>query len=133
MKRESLVSQIALITLAVCLAALAMLGGCSCGRVNKDDVKNPVMVRPTEGAETQNPQLGEASEEDLRAAEHKGYTDGLLDGQKWLRNNPKHGLVVSVEYPKDHGGYRQYDEIVSYNEGCLASYQKAMEYEANPP
>ena len=132
MKRESLVSQVASIALAVCLASLAMLTGCSCDRVKTDAVKKPVMVRPAEDAEMQNCRPGEVTEEDLQAAEHKGYTDGLRDGQEWLRNNPNPSLIVSVEYPEDHGGYRQYEEIIAYNEGYLAGYQKAMEYEANP-
>ena len=85
-----------------------------------------------EDAETQIYRYGEVTEEDLQAAEHKGYANGLRDGQELLRNNPKPSLIVSVEYPEDHGGYRQNEEIIAYNEGYLAGYQKAMEYEANP-
>ena len=63
---------------------------------------------------------------------HIVRSDGLRDGQKWLRSHPNPSLVVSVEYPEDHGGYRQYEEIIAYNEGYLAGYQTAMEYEYSP-
>ncbi len=132
MKRDSLASQVVLITLAICLASLAMVAGCSCGQTKTNDVKNPVTVRPAEDAETHKYRTGDVTEEDLQVAEHKGYADGLRDGKEWLRNNPNPSLILSVKYPEDHAGYRQYEEIIAYNEGYLAGYQKAMEYKSNP-
>jgi hypothetical protein len=129
MKRKSFVSSVAAVILAAGLASLATIAGCSCGRVNTDDVKKPVIARPVEDAESEDYRLDEVTEEDLQAAEKKGYAEGLRDGQDWLRNNPNPGLIVGLEYPKDHGGYRQYQEIIAYNEGYLAGYQTALEYE----
>jgi hypothetical protein len=82
MKGEALVSQVVSVTLAVCLASLAMLAGCSCYRVKTDDVKKPAMTRPTEDVGTHKSRTGEATEDNLQAAEHKGYADGLRDGQE---------------------------------------------------
>ena len=111
---------------------MAMLAGCSYSRVNTDDVKKPVIARPVEDVELVEHQPDEATEDDLQVAEKKGYAGGLRDGDEWLRSNPDHGLIVSVEYPEDHGGYRRHEEIAAYNEGYLAGYQTAMENEPEP-
>ncbi len=132
MKRESHISRVVSITLAAFLVSLMMLNGCSYRRAKTDDGQKTVTARPSEDAEINNSRPGDVTEEDLQVAEHKGYTDGLRDGQEWLRNNPNPNLIVSVKYPEDHGGYRHYEEIIAYNEGYLAGYQAAMDYEANP-
>lgn len=132
MRRNTLVPPVAAIILAVSLASLSVLVGCSCSRVSTDDIKKPVLTQNIEEAVSEEFHPDEVTEEDLRAAEKKGYADGLRDGEEWLRGNPDHGLIVSVEYPEDHGGYRQYQAIIAYNEGYLAGYQNAMEHESDP-
>lgn len=132
MKRYSYSSSIVTIILASGFVFLAMLAGCSCNRVSTDDVKKPVLTRTVEEADSEEYHYDEVTEEDLQAAEKQGYADGHRDGQEWLRNNPDHGFIVSIEYPENHGGYRQYQEIIAYNEGYLAGYQTAMEHEPDP-